>query len=88
MSPDALAERSGLDLETIHEVEAGTRSLSLDTLRRLCAGFELELSALFEGFDLREREFNRELLEFVGALSEDQDQALTRFLATLCDRDE
>ncbi|PRP91084.1 anaerobic benzoate catabolism transcriptional regulator [Enhygromyxa salina] len=88
LSPEALAERSELDLETIHEIEAGACSASLDTLRRLCAGFELPLSALFEGFDLREREFNRELLELVGALSEDQYQALIRLLRTLCDRGE
>ena len=88
LSPEALAERSGLDLETIHEIEAGVCSPSLDTLRRLCAGFGLQLSALFEGFDLREHGFNRELLELVGALSEDQYQALIRFLATLCDHGE
>ena len=84
-SPEALAERSGLELATIHEIEAGACSPSLDTLRRLCDGFDLELSALFESFDLREREANRELLELVGALSEGQYRALLQFLRTLHD---
>lgn len=86
LSPEALAERSGLTVETIRQLEAGAFSPPLDTLRRLCAGFDFELSALFEGFDLREREANRELLELVGALSTNQLQALLHFLRTLAER--
>lgn len=48
-----LADRSGLSVETIQRIERGRFSPSLDTLRRLAGGLELELSTLFEGFELR-----------------------------------
>lgn len=51
LSEDALAQRCGLSADTITRLEAGEFSPTLETLRRLCAGLELELSELFAAYE-------------------------------------
>lgn len=55
LTQEAVAERSGLSVDTVRRLEAGTFSPSLDTLRKLCAGLDLMLSTLFESYELGER---------------------------------
>lgn len=51
---DMLALRCGLSADTIRRLERGDFSPSLETLRKLCKGFGLQLSTLFEAFELGE----------------------------------
>ncbi|HLT40565.1 MAG TPA: helix-turn-helix transcriptional regulator [Enhygromyxa sp.] len=61
MTQEVLAERSGLSADTIRRLEHGAFSPSLETLRKLCKGFEMELSTLFEAFELGARNERSEL---------------------------
>ena len=51
LSLDQTAERAGLSVDSLRELEDGHISPALDTLRRLCGVFDLRLSALFEGLE-------------------------------------
>ena len=46
-----LARRSELSIESVEEIENGRGSMPLDTMRRLCVGFDMALSELFDGFE-------------------------------------
>ena len=48
ISKDALTERSGLSDQRIGYVERGLRSPSLQTIVRLAAGLEVDISAIVE----------------------------------------
>lgn len=50
----ALAKLSGLSTEAISSLEQGNSSPSLESLRGLCVGLNLELSELFELFEKRD----------------------------------
>ena len=52
MTQEDLAVRSGVAPDTIRRLEHGGFSPSLKTLRKVCAGLELSLSALFGSFEL------------------------------------
>jgi transcriptional regulator with XRE-family HTH domain len=60
-SQPALARRCRPPLanDTIRRLEAGSFSPSLDTLRKVCTGLGLSLTALFEGFELGEVDDSR-----------------------------
>jgi transcriptional regulator with XRE-family HTH domain len=51
MTHDQLAEASGVELALIEQIEHGEASPSLDTIRQLAGGLDLQLSDLFEGLD-------------------------------------
>ena len=55
LTQDALAERSGLAVDTIRRLEHGSFSPSFETLRKVCVGFDLSLATFFEGYELGER---------------------------------
>lgn len=65
MTQEALAERSGLSVDSIRRLERGGFSPSLDTLWKLCQGLELMLSTLFSGLEVGERDLTRELIDLV-----------------------
>lgn len=65
LTQEQLAERSGLSADTIRRLEHGSFSPSLDTLRKLSAGFDLRLTTLFESFECGARDEQRELLDLV-----------------------
>lgn len=65
LTQEQLAERSGLSTDTIRRLEHGSFSPSLDTLRKLCAGLDLQLHTLFESFELGDRDVTRELRDLI-----------------------
>jgi transcriptional regulator with XRE-family HTH domain len=65
LTQEVLAERSGLSPDTIRRLEHGSFSPSLDTLRKICLGFDLMLSTLFESFELGDRRESRELVDLL-----------------------
>lgn len=80
---EILAEKSGLSADTIRRLEVGSFSPSLNTLRKLCAGLDLNMSTLFESYELGECNLARELLDALVELTDEQLQALCQFLLTL-----
>lgn len=65
MTQDQLATRSGLCSNTVHRLERGVFTPGLDTLIKLCRGFQIPLSRLFESFELNEVDASRELLDLL-----------------------
>ncbi|NVB36458.1 helix-turn-helix transcriptional regulator [Pseudenhygromyxa sp. WMMC2535] len=61
LTQEALAHRSELSADTIRRLERGSFSPSLDTLIKLCKGFDLEISTLFLSFELGEAQPSSEL---------------------------
>ncbi len=85
LTQEGLAERSGLSADTIRRLEHGSFSPSLATLRKLCVGFELLLSTLFESFELGERNERRELMDLLASCSPRELSLATRVLRALID---
>lgn len=79
LTQDQLAERSGLSADTIRRLEYGSFSPSLETLRKLCLGFNLALSTLFESYEFGEGDEARELADLI-ASRPPRDRALARGL--------
>ena len=65
MTQEGLAECSGLSADTIRRLEHGAFSPSLETLQKLCTGFELALSTLFEAAELGARNERQELRDLL-----------------------
>jgi transcriptional regulator with XRE-family HTH domain len=55
LTQESLAERAGLSSDAIRKIERGQMSPTLKTLRRLCHGLGISLSALFDGWELGEQ---------------------------------
>lgn len=87
LTQEELAERCGLSPDTIRRLEHGSFSPSLDTLRKLCAGLDMLLSTLFEGYELGKRSAVRDLLDAIERLAPKVRQALTSFVQALADDD-
>ena len=51
-------------------MEGGAFSPGLDTLRKLCGGLDLQLSTLFESYDLNASDRVRELVDLVAGRSD------------------
>ena len=79
MTQEVLAEDSGLSADTIRRLEHGAFSPSLNTLRKLCTGLRIQLSTLFESFELCERNRPRELAEVLDFMTTEEEQALLSF---------
>lgn len=71
LTQEQLAERCGLASDTIRRVELGRMAPSLTTLRKLCEGFGIARSTLFEAVELGERMLSRELIDLCRARSDD-----------------
>src|SRR5690606_6371367 len=80
---DQLAERSALSADTIRRLEHGSFSPSLETLRKLCTGLDLQLSTLFEAFELGARSESRELVDLLAFRSQRELIMATRMLRAL-----
>jgi transcriptional regulator with XRE-family HTH domain len=65
MSQETLASLACLSTDTIRKVEIGGFSPSLLTLRKLCAGLDLNLSTLFAGYELHGADAQAALLDLV-----------------------
>ena len=78
LTQEGLAEASSLSADTIRRLEHGAFSPSLDTLRKVSGGMNMELSTLFTAFELRERDVAREVVDAVTSLSDDEQELLIR----------
>lgn len=85
MTQEVLAERSGLSADTIRRLEHGSFSPSLETLRKLCSGLDLQLSTLFESYELGARDEARELVDLLTSRSTQELVLATRVLQALFD---
>jgi transcriptional regulator with XRE-family HTH domain len=83
LTQEVLAERSNLSADTIRRLEHGSFSPSLDTLRKLCGGLQIELSTLFDSFELGEREASRELGDALEGMTPEVQEALFQLVAVL-----
>lgn len=83
LTEEALAGRSGLSADTIRRLEKGTFSPPLETLRRLCMGLQMQLSTLFDSFELGEREAARELGDALAGVTPEVQKALLQLVAVL-----
>lgn len=83
LTQEVLAERSGLSADTIRRLEHGAFSPSLETLRKLCVGLDLNLSTLFEGFELGTRNEGRELADLLAFRTSRELVLATRVLRAL-----
>jgi transcriptional regulator with XRE-family HTH domain len=78
-----LANRSGLSADTIRRLEHGDFSPSLETLRKLCIGLNLQLSTLFESYELGARNECRELVDLIACRTPRELALATRVLRAL-----
>ena len=85
LTQEVLAERSGLSADTIRRLEHGSFSPSLETLRKLCVGLDLQLSTLFEAFELGARNESRELVDLLAFRTSRELVLATRVLRALFD---
>lgn len=85
LTQEQLADRSGLSADTIRRLEHGCFSPSLATLSKLCSGLDLQLSTLFESYELGERSESRELMDLLACRSARELLLATRVLRILFD---
>ena len=72
LTQEGLAERSGLAVDTIRRLEHDSFSPSLDTLIKLCGGFDLSLATFFEGYEPGRRNRSREFAEVIDCLTPEE----------------
>ena len=65
MTQEVLAERCQLSADTIRRLEHGSFSPSLDTLGKLCTGLDLQLSTLFESYELGDPNFKLQIFDLL-----------------------
>jgi transcriptional regulator with XRE-family HTH domain len=85
MTQEVLAGRSGLSADTIRRLEHGSFSPSLETLRKLCIGLDLQLSTLFESYELGARNECRELVDLIACRTPRELVLASRVLRALFD---
>src|SRR5690554_5530912 len=78
-----LAQRSGVAVDTVRRVEKGSFSASIDTLRKLCAGLDLQPSTLFASLELGHHDNRRELIDLLAGRSPNEIARLTRLMRVL-----
>ena len=83
LTQEVLAERSGLSADTIRRLEHGSFSPSLATLRSLCRGLKLQISTLFLGYELGERDVSREILDALIGLTFEEREGLLQLVNVL-----
>jgi transcriptional regulator with XRE-family HTH domain len=85
LTQEVLAKRSGLSADTIRRLEHGDFSPSLETLRKLCIGLDLQLSTLFESYELGGRNECRELVDLIACRTPRELALAIRVLRALFD---
>jgi transcriptional regulator with XRE-family HTH domain len=77
LTQEALAKRGGMSADTVRRLEAGAFSPSLQTLRKLAAGLDLNLGTIFTAFELRDVQRDQEIVDLLATRSPyDLDRAL------------
>ena len=85
LSQAALAERSGLSVDTIGRLERGTFSPSLETLFKLADGMQISLSTVLLAFERFERDGAVELAEVARGLGAGELEVALRVLMVLAE---
>jgi transcriptional regulator with XRE-family HTH domain len=78
MTQEQLAERAGLSLQSVGEIERGRGNPTLVNIERLSAALEVELPSLFDLGDvgLTKDQVQRELEDLLGGASDEQVRAV------------
>jgi len=78
MTQEQVAERAGLSLQSVGEIERGRGNPTLVNVERLAAALDVELTALFDLGDigLTKEQARKELLELLDGASEEQVRAI------------
>jgi transcriptional regulator with XRE-family HTH domain len=82
LTQEALAERSGLSTDAIRRLERCAFSPGLDTLRKIGGGLDLQLSTLFDSYELNGRDVDRELAELLAGRSPEERDLVFRLART------
>lgn len=82
---EVLAERSGLSADTIRRIELNSKSPNINTLRRLAAGLDMQLSTLFDAYELNTRNLTHELIDLLGGRSDEDVDLITRIAKAVLD---
>ena len=85
MTQEQLAEKSGVAVDTVRRLEAGSFSPSLDTLIKVGAGMSLRLSTMFESCELGATERPCELADLLASRSPQDLDLASRVLRLLFD---
>jgi transcriptional regulator with XRE-family HTH domain len=80
LTQEQFAERCGLSTDTIRRLEHGSFSPSLGTLGKLGTGFDLQLSTLFESYELHARLVDREIAELLAGRSRKEREFVYRIV--------
>lgn len=83
LTQEKLAEFADLSCDTVRRLEHGSFAPSLTTLWKLREGLRLQLSGLFGGFELGEREVSRELVDAISYMTRDEQQILLQLVTRL-----
>jgi transcriptional regulator with XRE-family HTH domain len=83
LTQDALAERSGLAVDSIRRIERGAFSPSLDTLGKVARGLRLTLHGLFGYFDPQARDDVLELRDYLATCTLREVRVATRLVHAL-----
>jgi transcriptional regulator with XRE-family HTH domain len=78
MTQEQLAERAGLSLQSVGEIERGRGNPTLVNIERLSAALEEDLASLFDLGDvgMTREQVQKELLELLDGASEEQVRAI------------
>ena len=78
MTQEQLAERAGLSLQSVGEIERGRGNPTLVNIERLSAALEEDLASLFDLDDvgMTREQVQKELLELLAGASEEQVRAI------------
>ena len=78
MTQEQLAERAGLSLQSVGEIERGRGNPTLVNIERLSAALDENLTALFDLGDvgLTKEQAQKELLELLAGANEEQVRAI------------
>ena len=83
LTQEQLAQRSGLSVDAIRDVEIGSFSPSLSTLAKLASGLSVSLSTFFHGVEDGERDLTRELCDFLSTRSRSEVTLALRVMQAL-----
>ena len=85
LTQEVLAERSTLSVDAVRRIERGAFSPSLDTVRKLASGLEVDLHTLFEGFSAQRRDVIAEICDFLQRRRPEEVRLIWRVIRAIFD---
>ena len=83
LTQERLAELADVSSDTIRRLEYGSFSPSLDTMRKIAKGMQIELSTLFAAYEVGERDLRREVVDAVTGMSDEDRELALRIIGVL-----